>query len=115
MQFWKACSLLVAGPLLALGCQLAALPGRPSPAVAPVEAAPVFADALLECEIKGLAEYGIVDLQLGACSPNVYVRACREAQQVHRERCQEFCAALKDVGGRQVCSGRSRPQPRPGP
>jgi hypothetical protein len=53
-----------------------------------------------------------VDLQTGACSPSVYVRACREAQQVHRERCQEFCTALKDVGGGQVCSGRSSPVAR---
>ena len=28
---------------------------------------------------------------------------------MHRERCREFCTALKDVGGRLVCTGSSSP------
>ena len=105
--------LLVAGLLAAAGCQLAAFPSPPpAPDVAPVAAAPVLVQAVLECEIKGLADYGTVDLQVGACSASVYLRACREAQHVHRERCQEFCAALKAIGGRGACTGRSSPVAR---
>lgn len=73
---------------------------------------PALAGAVRECEIKGLSEYAIEDTQLGACSPRVYVRACREAQQRHRERCSEFCTALKEVGGRQFCIGSSSPMAR---
>ncbi|UCE86000.1 MAG: hypothetical protein JSU66_17015 [Deltaproteobacteria bacterium] len=62
-----------------------------------------------ECEIQGLAEYVIENVQYGACSEAVYVRACREAQLQHRERCREFCGALQQLGTRRSCVGRSSP------
>lgn len=76
---------------------------------APASAVVVASTPPPECEITGLAEYGIREVQSGACSPHVYVRACRDAQLAHRERCQEFCGALKEVGGRAACRGESRP------
>ena len=98
--------LTVAGGLVALA--LLAL----SPLMVRVSEAPSAPGVVLaaaECEITGLSEYSILESQSGACSPSIYVRACRDAQQQHRDRCQEFCGALKELGGRQFCVGSSSP------
>ena len=62
-----------------------------------------------ECEIQGLAEYEIENVQDGACSEAVYIRACREAQLQHRQRCRDFCGALHQLGTRRACEGSSSP------
>ena len=82
-------------------------------ALAFVSAAPlVVAEgdaAAAECEIQGLVEYEIESVQDGACSEAVYIRACREAQLQHRERCRAFCGALHQIGTRRACVGGSSP------
>jgi hypothetical protein len=54
--------------------------------------------AASECEIQGIAEYEIENVQDGACSEAVYIRACRE-----------FCGALHQLGTRRACVGSSSP------
>ena len=65
--------------------------------------------AAAECEIQGLVEYEIESVRDGACSEAVYIRACREAQLQHRERCGDYCDALHSLGTRRACVGSSSP------
>ncbi len=97
---------VVALAILAMNPLVVRISEAPS---AEAPAAPAQLAAAPQCEITGLAEYGIEETQSGACSASVYVRACREAQHLHRERCQEFCGALKEIGGRRLCEGSSSP------
>ncbi len=62
-----------------------------------------------ECEIAGIADYTIESTQEGGCTGNIYFRACGEAQRVHRERCSDFCASFKTLGGSVACVGSSSP------
>jgi hypothetical protein len=88
---------------LAIGCAVLLLL-----AAAPLVGADGDA-AVTECEIQGLAEYEIENVQDGACSEAVYIRACREAQLQHRQRCREFCGALHQLGTHRACAGSSSP------
>ncbi len=62
-----------------------------------------------ECEIAGLADYAIEETLEASCTENIYIRACKEAQRTHRERCGEFCSSFKSLRGSTPCVGASKP------
>ena len=56
-----------------------------------VSLAPVSASAELACRISGLEHYEIRATHPGSgCVVSAYIQACSEAEQIHREKCQEF-------------------------
>ncbi|MBW2270428.1 MAG: hypothetical protein JRH16_17825 [Deltaproteobacteria bacterium] len=56
-----------------------------------VSLAPVASSGELACRISGLERYEIRATHPGSgCVVSAYIQACSEAEQIHREKCQEF-------------------------
>lgn len=91
--------------LLLIGLLGAFVPGgeaRAQDAVYPAIGSP-------QCRIGGIAYYSTRQVREASCSASGYTRVCAEAENAHREVCQDFCSAFKALDDRTQCAGFSKP------